>query len=842
MKNIYKKNGFAHPFILLILLGILGISLFFVLRVFRDSPIEQSFDIYDDDSVALVEQVMGEVSGITTMIPTSQIVAIPKNECTLFVTKQGNDSNNGRTEQTAFAKITKGVSAMIPGDRLCIGGGAYREVVGIRKIGTADKPFVIGGYVGGGLPIIDGGISQGNEYTLPDPKCKIVDTCAVGNGDCRKHHGCRWDVLVGLGGSRHVQLKGIDIRGSSGRGLSFSDASDILIQGVRSYHNWSAGINIGGTEKDTNIHVDLSAVFDNSRAYPENKKIGGGALHVAKTTGTKVTRTLVFRNFGEGLDVHKGAADTLVENNLFWDNAHTSLYANGSTDAHFNKNFLFCTGKRTEWLETNGVGNDGHGSAVTIRNEEGVTQTHGEGRGTVVTNNTIVGCSGSVIIAAQKSAKLDDVTVVNNTIVSPRSYPKTPKYPGKGGEGIRLGAGSGTSISNLTIANNVIHVNPNEPNVDSIKGSGANFANNYVSKAASVNNAGIKVMDLKISKTVGATEYLDPAKIKPGDYVIAQGSPAIGGANKLNSISGKLATDLFGNSRPGTSIDAGSYAFGGSKNWNNLYEMVLGDPDDVVVEPPIDDEEPPIDDEEPPVIVDPAPDTDGDGISDDIDECPNEHAGDFPDADRPGCPAPEEEIEDPQCGNGLVETGEVCDLGAGNGACPSTCNNQCRANSCGVTPPTGGSIKLTPTLWKVNGNKIINKTVARLVTIKGVPTNLEDVILVLIPSYPSSKNVYLYQMAKKYSIQANTNYTLKFKARVYGNVSPSISVIMTDNDIANNKDIKYQATQVKTNTDWTEYAITFKSKKVITGSTKLGLKITGSGSNRLLLHNLTLTK
>lgn len=797
--------------------------------------------MYEDGYLALVDQFMGDVIGITTMIPISQIVAIPKNECTLFVSKQGSDSNNGRTEQTAFAKIATGVSAMVAGDRLCIKGGSYREVVTVRKIGTADKPFVIGGYVGGGLPIIDGGITDNDGYKLPNPQCKFLDTCAFGGVNCRKDHACRWGVLVGLGDSKHVKLIGVDIRGSSGRGLSFSDSSDILIQGVRTYHNWSAGINIGGTEKDVNIHIDLSAVFDNSRAYPENKKEGGGAIHVAGTKGTKVTRTLVFRNFGEGLDVHKGAVDTIVENNLFWENGHTALYANGSIDAHFDRNFLFCTGNKTAWLEANGVGNDGHGAAITIRNEEGVTRKHGEGGGTLVTNNTIVGCSGSVIVAAQHSAKLDDITIANNTIISPRAYPKTSRYPGKAGEGIRIGAGAEASITNLNIANNVIYVNPNDSNVTSIKGGGANFSNNYVNKAGSVNNSGIKVIDPKVFKTVAANEILNPATIKPSDYVITAASPAVGGATKPANVKGLLDKDFFGNARAGNTIDAGSYAYGGSKNWSDLYQMVMGDPDDVVVDPPIDDEDPPVDEEEPPIIVDPAPDTDGDGVEDAIDECPTVRAGDFPDPDLPGCPAEEEEVIEPVCGNTIVESGEVCDLGAGNGSCPSTCSNQCSVNVCDITPPPVTTVLLTPTAWKINGNKIIQKTVAKLVTVKGVPT-LTDVILVLVPKYPASNNVYLYQMVKKYNLDSNTTYSLKFKARAYGTTAPTLSVIMTDRDIANSRDYKSVSNQVKTNNEWKNYTITFKTPKVISGDTKFGIKISGSGDNRVLFHNFVLSR
>ncbi len=43
----------------------------------------------------------------------------------------------------------------------------------------------------------------------------------------------------------------------------------------------------------------------------------------------------------------------------------------------------------------------------------------------------------------------------------------------------------------------------------------------------------------------------------------------------------------------------------------------------------------------------------------------------------------------PVCGNGIVETGEACDNGAGNGSCPAGCSAGCGYNSCGggYNPP-----------------------------------------------------------------------------------------------------------------------------------------------------------
>jgi len=42
------------------------------------------------------------------------------------------------------------------------------------------------------------------------------------------------------------------------------------------------------------------------------------------------------------------------------------------------------------------------------------------------------------------------------------------------------------------------------------------------------------------------------------------------------------------------------------------------------------------------------------------------------------------------CGNGVVESGEQCDVGGSNGACPATCSTSCTTNSCGGGGGGGG--------------------------------------------------------------------------------------------------------------------------------------------------------
>ena len=69
-------------------------------------------------------------------------------------------------------------------------------------------------------------------------------------------------------------------------------------------------------------------------------------------------------------------------------------------------------------------------------------------------------------------------------------------------------------------------------------------------------------------------------------------------------------------------------------------------------------------------------DSDGDGVVDCEDACPNQSG---PPSNN-GCPLP-------ICGNGIPEAGEQCDNGGANGSCPATCSNSCTINNCQPPPP-----------------------------------------------------------------------------------------------------------------------------------------------------------
>lgn len=749
-----KKNGFAHPFVLLIAIFSIAFVLGIVIYNNNDFGTKIIGSIIEDDMV-----LDGDVAGIATL--SKQVVALDKNSCTIFVSPSGNDSGAGTSEGAALKSITKAVGAAVPGDVVCLKGGTYREIVTVSgKRGTQSQPIKIGGYTGGGVPIISGFSASGTPYQLPDPTCKEVDNCGPrsGGGRCMARNNCYFSQLFKVTDSSYLQFFGFDVTGSSGRGFGVNKSNYIYVKGVRSYGHWNTGFQISneGGNKTTGIRNDLDMVasFDNIRAYAEKELVGGGAMHIHEITSGSVKNSLIFNNFGEGLDVGKHATDVDISGNMFWDNYHTSLYANASKDATFNGNFSFCTGNRVKWLEDSGrkPGQEaGYGTGITVRNESGTVDRYDVGHGTVVTNNTVVGCTSGIIIAGQGSTSLKNVRVANNTIVSPRDFPAGGKYNGKSGAGIAI---QSPNLEDIVVANNVIQVNGTGVSFEggSVSHPGVKLSNNVISSPPKIGvKPGMVVADPEVEKVIGDTEVFDPSKIRVVDFVVAASSPAVGAGASVEGTRGLLDKDIFGNSRGG-SIDAGSYKIGGNKSWPDLYALILGGAGGTGTDP------------EP----DPVVDTDGDGFNDAVDMCPRKAAGDNPDPARLGCPM---EVTVDQDGDGVRDDLDICP------DTPSGANPDPNRLGCPMVSgdPVGDSVTLNGTFktpkvfplevaqyWKLRvGN--LSKVESSIVSAKQTDLAKAEAVRLDFVREPVSGITALVQ--DDVDMNPNTKYEVTFTAR-----------------------------------------------------------------------------
>ena len=80
---------------------------------------------------------------ITVGIGTSLALLFSAHSAEYFVSKAGDDANDGMATETAFATVQKGVDALRPGDTLTIMPGEYHGSVRRDKLGGADKGTVI---------------------------------------------------------------------------------------------------------------------------------------------------------------------------------------------------------------------------------------------------------------------------------------------------------------------------------------------------------------------------------------------------------------------------------------------------------------------------------------------------------------------------------------------------------------------------------------------------------------------------------------------------------------------------------------------------------------------------
>jgi hypothetical protein len=507
-------------------------------------------------SIGIFLSLTPKVLAANVAFPTTQIASIPKNECTLFVSLSGADSKTGTSEEQALQTVQAAAGKAKPGDVICIKGGLYRQVTKLSNLnGTASAPIKIGGYTGGGLPNFTGG----ENYALPDPTCK----------NQAGKHACVNAALFSISNSNYVTIIGIDVSGSSGKGFVSQNNNHILLRGSRLYHNWVPGLQAGADRVDTGHRNDFEniALFDNLRRRAENGVVGGGGAHINEVKSGSMKNSLIFRNYGEGFDVHMGASNFDVTNNMVWENSHGALYLNGPKNSSIDSNFIFCTGERMAWLKESGLSsNEGEGSAIVVRNEEGVTSKAGEGYGSIVSNNVIVGCSKGITVAAQRTANLTDVRVINNTLANVRGDNPT---------GIHVSKGTG-DLENIVIANNLIHVvNGQGFSGAALTHAGVKLENNLTTTTTNSSLKGISIANFSPKTVLGKTQVINPSTIMPNEFYINSFAAAVNTGRKIEGSRGFLDTDFYRNTRSGTTIDLGAYTFNQGKSFPDLYALLL---------------------------------------------------------------------------------------------------------------------------------------------------------------------------------------------------------------------------------------------------------------------------
>ncbi|MBN1773567.1 MAG: right-handed parallel beta-helix repeat-containing protein [Deltaproteobacteria bacterium] len=212
--------------------------------------------------------------------------------------------------------LDTGVGRLSPGDTLFLRGGTYRQTVWIGTSGTGSAPIEIAGYPGE-TAVIDG------DDALPAGE---------------------WGALFAVEGD-YVTVRDLEIARSLWMGLVLRGAHDAA-RNVESHGHWENGILLAG---DDGL-AEACRVHDSARSNQDcvrRRSSWASGLSAARhPDGCVIRGNTVWHNWGEGISTYE-ATNTLIEDNVSYDNFSVNLYLSDATDVLARRNIIYATGAIT---------------------------------------------------------------------------------------------------------------------------------------------------------------------------------------------------------------------------------------------------------------------------------------------------------------------------------------------------------------------------------------------------------------------------------------------------------------------------------------------------------------
>ncbi len=213
----------------------------------------------------------------------------PRYEPTLYVSEDGDDDNDGRSESGALATLQRAADLAETGDVVWVKGGVYSSDVVFAGVGTAAEPIVFESYPG---------------------ECAVLD----GSENVRSRH-TRFD------GARHYVFRNFVVRNSPVQGIYLINSENVHISNVRSHHNGLSGIqNVDGK----NNRFTQFIVHDNS----DGRRGNADGIGISSGTGMRIEHCLAFRNSDDGIDAWQSKG-TVIARCIAFENGFQGGDGNG---------------------------------------------------------------------------------------------------------------------------------------------------------------------------------------------------------------------------------------------------------------------------------------------------------------------------------------------------------------------------------------------------------------------------------------------------------------------------------------------------------------------------------
>jgi hypothetical protein len=214
----------------------------------------------------------------------------PRHEPTLFVSIDGSDDHDGRSEDMPLRTVQRAADLVQPGDVVWVRGGVYASDVVFEQSGSIEAPIVFESYPG---------------------ECAVFD----GAGLEPLQRLQFWDV-------QHVVFRNFVVRNSPGEGIFLSRSHRNVISHVLVLDNRLSGILAMLGDENLFSHVISHGNFD--------RPLGADAdgISIASGHGNRVDRCVVFDNSDDGVDTWL-STNTLVERCVSFDNGRGLGDGNG---------------------------------------------------------------------------------------------------------------------------------------------------------------------------------------------------------------------------------------------------------------------------------------------------------------------------------------------------------------------------------------------------------------------------------------------------------------------------------------------------------------------------------
>jgi hypothetical protein len=426
---------------------------------------------------------------------------------TYFVATKGNDANPG-TLENPFATISRGASALMPGDTLYIRGGIYHENVRIGRSGTKAARIRVAGYLSE-RAIIDG------SYLIP-----------LG----------AFNPLFNVSGN-YVTVQDLTIIRSKGGGLEISgnylNAVNLLVS-----QNMENGILI----RRGYSTVDNCDVYSNALSNVKGAKRGGGwGAGITVCQGghhSTIQNSRSWNNWGEGISSWSGAEGisdfNTIQNNISFDNYSNQIYLSNTQHALVQKNILYVSPNNPCSGFQRGI-------------EYGDEKPYHPNDGNRIINNFVMGCDYNFSWWGGFSGNgLKNSLIAFNTFVNAQRRAN-----------FRIDDGKGTAVHDgCRILNNIFLQENALPITEVSFVGGIRFSNNLWSKTPlpAARGIGDVLGDPQLKKS-GPT---DAGLLTPEYFKIKPSSPGRGKGKPLVEVQ----DDFFGSPR-GMSPDIGGHQYGG---------------------------------------------------------------------------------------------------------------------------------------------------------------------------------------------------------------------------------------------------------------------------------------